>query len=113
MNYPSDYFRGCVASEYEIVDETLNGVYRGVLESIDSKCLSGEDTVFMSCKAWKKALRDAQHLWIQFRDKDCEEVVVHEEGGGNDAYAYISACKLTLTVQRTDELRRRYMSQDF
>ena len=53
--------------------------------------------------------RDDIEWRLPFRDADCGELVAHENGGGSGTGIDQNTCRITLTVQRTDEFVRRYL----
>ena len=55
--------------------------------------------------AWKKELREAQRVWVQFKEHDCND------WGGSGAGAAIASCLLSKTEARTKDLTQRYLDR--
>lgn len=86
----------CTASETQRQDARLNANYQNGLKGLDPK--------------QRTALRNAQRLWIQFRDADC----ALERGltGGTIDRINAQVCLLQLTKTRADDLAVRFQPQD-
>ncbi|MEO1199793.1 MAG: lysozyme inhibitor LprI family protein [Pseudomonadota bacterium] len=94
----------CLEAQLQISDDALNDAYQLARREIDAAdWLDGETR-----EDWKIALRDAQRLWIQYRDADCMDTVPYEWGGGTGTTSGILICLITKTDTRTEELRARY-----
>ena len=81
----------CQAREYKKADAALNAVYKQLMAKIEDE---GERT----------ALKNAQLAWIKFRDSDCEFESYINKGGTMYPMIY-DGCMMTLTQQRTKQLR--------
>jgi uncharacterized protein YecT (DUF1311 family) len=57
---------------------------------------------------WKRALDDAQALWVRFRNAECQEVSPFEATNKNRLSEEQRACILEHNARRAEELRRRY-----
>jgi uncharacterized protein YecT (DUF1311 family) len=100
MNY-------CGEQEYLKADAELNRVYKAILDGIDSQAAdSGTDA-----GAWKDALKAAQRAWVDFKEKDCGDLIGYEWGGGTGAGPAAYGCLIQKTKMRVQELKDRYQSQ--
>lgn len=97
----------CLSEAYRNADRELNEVWAEVLRSIRSR--ENFDDTFKA--DWIGELREAQRLWIQFRDQDCQEVVSREWFGGTGSGLAVLSCLIDATERRTENLRRRYLER--
>ena len=80
----------CMGSETEQQDARLNQGYKGAMQVLD--------------KGQQTQLRDAQRLWLKFRDADC--ALLGSLTGGSIDRINSAACFLDKTKQRADDLAR-------
>ena len=80
----------CMGSETEQQDARLNQNYRAAMQALTP--------------AQQTQLRDAQRLWIKFRDADC--ALLGSLTGGSIDRINSASCFLDMTKQRSDELAR-------
>lgn len=82
----------CNTREWMVWDERLNRVYREALKEAPSK-LAG-------------ALRDAQRVWLQWREKRCKLPAIDNEGGSIVGPLY-TGCMLDATARQALWLEHR------
>lgn len=83
----------CFYHAYEKSDAELNQLYRWILTVVDGNNLAN--------------LREAQRLWIQFRDANCS--AEHDLYTGGSAAPMVKvACLEAVTRHRTEELKVMY-----
>jgi len=80
----------CMGSEHDRQDARLNQGYKAAMQALE--------------KAQQSQLRDAQRLWIKFRDADC--ALLGSLTGGSIDRINSASCFLDMTKQRADELAR-------
>ena len=80
----------CMGSETEQHDARLNQNYKAAMQALD--------------KGQQNQLRDAQRLWIKFRDADC--ALLGSLTGGSIDRINSASCFLDMTKQRADDLGR-------
>jgi uncharacterized protein YecT (DUF1311 family) len=78
----------CMGSETEQQDARLNQNYKAAMQTLTS--------------AQQTQLRDAQRLWIKFRDADC--ALLGSLTGGSIDRINSASCFLDMTKQRADNL---------
>ena len=78
----------CIATEMTFQDKRLNKAYQSALKAFSS--------------GRQEKLKDAQRLWIKYRDGNCE-VFVNASGGTMDSLNTAS-CFLDMTAKRAKEL---------
>ena len=61
--------------------------------------------------AWKKELREAQRVWVQFKEHDCNDAVGYQWWGGSGAGAASASCLRSKTEARTKDLTQRYLDR--
>ena len=86
---------GCLSKAQTSADANLNAFYKKVLETLHSR----PDDV--------GRLRDAERLWLQYRDANCAAERGLYGGGSGGPPAYLS-CKEAMTRARTKELQTMY-----
>lgn len=96
----------CVWDAYKRADAELNAVWKQVMASIRPEDYLPADAV----KAWKDDLLAAQRAWITFKEKDCD-AVAYEWYGGSGANMAVGSCLYAHTVQRTNDLKERYLGR--
>lgn len=79
----------CAAQSYQVADKALNETYQLLLTKIDT--------------SQQEKLREAQRLWISFRDTECTFETSATEGGSIHGMMYTS-CIQHLTEDRTKQL---------
>ncbi len=82
----------CMNKEFERIEKELNQVYKRQMKSLST------DT------ETKTALRNAQRLWIKFREADCEAVIMPSKGGSIVTAEYLD-CMISHAKQRIRELK--------
>ncbi|MEZ5925756.1 MAG: lysozyme inhibitor LprI family protein [Hyphomicrobiaceae bacterium] len=97
MNY-------CGEQAYLRADAELNRVYQEILAGIDGH----DDLEPDRMKAWKEALKAAQRAWVDFKEKDCGELIGYEWYGGTGAGPASYGCFTQKTETRIKELKERY-----
>ena len=100
MNY-------CGEQAYMKADAELNRVYQEIVKGIDSQ----DDVEGDRRKSWKETLKAAQKAWIDFKEKDCGELIYLEWYGGTGAASASYGCMIQKTETRTKELKERYEVQ--
>jgi uncharacterized protein YecT (DUF1311 family) len=90
----------CGISAFHEADRKLNLAYEAALKRIDSD-LSDADAGQKNDT--KKAFVEAERLWIQLRDKDCEAVNAYARDEGIRPLSFW-ACMIDHTEHRTKEL---------
>jgi uncharacterized protein YecT (DUF1311 family) len=80
----------CMGSEIEQQNTRLNQNYKAAMQALTP--------------AQQTQLRDAQRLWIKFRDTDC--ALLGSLTGGSIDRINSASCFLETTKQRADDLRR-------
>ena len=80
----------CMGSETEQQDARLNQNYKAAMQSLTP--------------AQQTQLRDAQRLWIKFRDADC--ALLGSLTGGSIDRINSASCFLDMSKQRADDLGR-------
>lgn len=94
----------CLVEELATADTDLNRVWGLVRQSIQaSDHVPAEER-----KVWADVLLEAQRAWIRLKDTDCGEAVPFEWYGGTGASNAATMCKLTMTLERTSDLKARY-----
>ena len=78
----------CIAAEYEVQDARLNAHYKALSASLTPQR--------------RKALVEAQRLWIRYRDANCGFRA--DADGGTAAGLMANDCLLTETAERAQEL---------
>jgi uncharacterized protein YecT (DUF1311 family) len=96
----------CASAALDRADAELNAVYQQTLQRIRRS-----NEPFVDKAQWETALRAAQRAWIAWRDADCTGLLPFEWGGGTGTNAAITICQYSRTVDRTAELRGRYLSR--
>lgn len=100
MNY-------CGEQDYNKSDAELNTLYRSILDGLDEQ----ENANGESVDKWRGALKAAQRAWIDFKEKDCGELIGYEWGGGTGAGPAMYGCLIQKTKTRIQELKDRYQPQ--
>lgn len=100
MNY-------CGEQAYMKADAELNRVYQQIVKSVDSQ----DDGSGEGGKSWKESLKSAQKAWIDFKEKDCGELIYLEWYGGTGAASASYGCLIQKTETRIKELKERYEVQ--
>lgn len=85
-------------------DAELNTVYKQVLKLCQEEDRHNNKIGTGYSFESKKKLVEAQKLWIQFRDKDCDSVGDYNGGGSISPVMYLG-CLIDRTEQRTKELK--------
>jgi uncharacterized protein YecT (DUF1311 family) len=83
----------CISEELAYQDQQLNIAYKELMPTLTS--------------GRQQALKQAQRLWIKYRDSNCDFYA--DPDGGSLNQVQHSDCVLTMTAQRTQELRNRIM----
>jgi uncharacterized protein YecT (DUF1311 family) len=97
----------CTRRLAESADAELNEVYKQAIESIRK----AEHLTRKQRGDWEDAFRKAQRAWVEFKDTDCGEMVGWEWYQGSGMALTSWSCLLERTSQRTDEIRKRYLSE--
>jgi uncharacterized protein YecT (DUF1311 family) len=82
----------CSTREWSVWDERLNRAYQDALKDAPSKLA--------------KALRDAQRVWLQWREKRCKLPAIDNEGGSIVGPLY-TGCMLDATARQALWLEHR------
>ena len=82
----------CITREWMVWDERLNRVYREALKEAPAKLA--------------RALRDAQRVWLQWREKRCKLPEIDNEGGSIAGPLY-TGCMLDATARQALWLEHR------
>jgi uncharacterized protein YecT (DUF1311 family) len=100
-------YKECLAQFAEKVDRELNLLWPRVLASIDA-----QSHLTRAQRAdWKNKLTIAQRHWVQFKVADCREPVGYEWYGGTGMGGAVSICLAKHTLDRTQELKQRYLDR--
>ncbi len=95
----------CLKAALTEADTALNTAYKIAQAAIEADAESSP----AAKQAWQTDLVEAQRAWIAFRDANCKfELIAAEWHNGSGATSAQQACVLALTLQRTDELTKRY-----
>ncbi len=92
----------CVYGDWQLADEELNRVWKQAMQvarQMDADYLPDGE------RPAADILRDAQRLWIRFRDAACEAESLTFRGGSAQALL-LYACMERLTLQRTEDLKQ-------
>ena len=92
---------GCADRAYRAADAELNAAYAAAMDR--ARSLDAIEVV--SAAANEILLRDAQRLWIPFRDAACSAEAGTWGNGTGASMAYL-LCLERLTIDRTRDLRR-------
>ena len=89
----------CAGKDLDAADAELNRVYRLAIKAarIQDEVLEADQIPS------RKMLRDAQRVWIEFRDRACEAESTLFRGGTAQSQLYLT-CKTRLTESRTKDL---------
>jgi len=91
-----------------IADRRLNEVYQRRIA--DARRNDASDRRFRSWYSQENALRQAERLWINFRDAECRFLT--QQSLGTRAYdGVLTQCLLDRTQERTDALREAQFAQ--
>lgn len=90
----------CASQQYEAADARLNEAYSAL-----KAALPAENAPGVAGPSPRMALRDAQRVWITFRDADCAAQTQIYAGGSIETLMHL-VCMRQRTEQRTRELQR-------
>jgi uncharacterized protein YecT (DUF1311 family) len=79
----------CISAETQHQDNRLNRIYKELMATLSPQR--------------KQELRDAQRLWIKYRDANC--AFYFDPDGGTMVRIEAAQCRLTATGQRATELQ--------
>ena len=85
----------CAGQDYVAADRELNRVYRLVLSENQSEA---------------NLIRQAQRVWVSYRDADCNAVGAGW-GNGTGRSMAVAICKTELTNERAKRLRVNYLGE--
>ncbi len=95
----------CLKTALTEADTALNTAYKIAQAAIEADA----ESTAAAKQAWQADLVAAQREWIAFRDANCKfELIAAEWHNGSGATSAQQACVLALTLQRTEELTKRY-----
>ena len=95
----------CLKTALSSADDALNAAYKNAQAAIEADA----DTSSADKKTWQVNLLAAERAWIAFRDANCKfELIGAEWHDGSGTTSAQQACVLALTLQRSDELTKRY-----
>lgn len=97
----------CLTAALASADAALNAAYEKALAAIaaDAETPAADKT------SWKAELQAAERAWIAFRDANCKFALIGAEWhNGSGTTSAQQACVLAMTLQRADELTKRYTS---
>ena len=97
-------FTACLEHKLEQADQELERLFQAALKVIEASENGPEEIRLM----WKEALRKNQALWYQYRDSECEDVLIPAYWGSNGVGEGIVRCKLEMTEQRIGALQEQY-----
>lgn len=80
----------CLNKQLQASDRQLGKVYNGYMKTLS--------------KSQQTNLRAAQRLWVQFKEKDCQYVASHYQGGSMQP-AVLAQCLIDRAETREQELR--------
>ncbi|GHE58871.1 hypothetical protein GCM10019059_17980 [Camelimonas fluminis] len=103
--YGGGELQACLARALPGADAALNDAWRKALASVGNNAsLNAADRA-----AWRDNLLASQRAWLAFRDANCKfGLIAAEWSNGGGATPAQQACVLSLTLQRANELTRRY-----
>lgn len=78
----------CMGQESERQDARLNRVYKTLMDTLPA--------------TRKTALRDAQRVWLKYREANCD--FYYDPDGGTMARLQVNDCFMTETAKRAKEL---------
>ncbi len=94
----------CLRAAADKTDKALTAAFDAALKSIDA-----HEGVLSSQKArWRRALNDAQALWIGWRDSECQDVAPFEGGMGAAGGDLRLSCIIDDNSARIASLKARY-----
>lgn len=89
----------CAGQDYERADAALNAAYQAAIAAAREADSYGDDL------SYEDLLREAQRLWVPFRDAACEaEAPLQGSTGGSMAPMLHAYCLVRLTEDRTRDL---------
>lgn len=95
----------CLKTALSEADTALNTAYKIAQAAVEADAESTPSTK----QAWQADLVEAQRAWIAFRDANCKfELIAAEWQNRSGATSAQQACVIALTLQRTEELTKRY-----
>lgn len=86
----------CARQDFQRADSTLNSLCRSVIAEIDEK--------------EKELLREAEEVWIEYRNSHCR-AVQHPHKGGSMLPLVKYSCLKKVTDQRIEVLRSTYREE--
>ena len=92
----------CAYGDWQLADAELNRVWKQAMKVARQMDL---DYLPDGQRPAVDILRDAQRLWIKFRDQACEAESLAFRGGSAQAML-LYACMERLTVRRTEDLKQ-------
>lgn len=95
----------CVKQQLDVAEAELNAAYKEVLAR-----LAKPDGLGRPQDGVRARLVEAQRHWIQFREKNCDALLMQEADGSARSSQYMG-CKRELAQQRTEQLRRWFLPQ--
>lgn len=93
----------CEARALQKADLALNAQWKASLAAMKRRDAGVQDPR-STAPSYENALIAAQRAWLQFRDTDCR-VWGYRVRGGTAESARVMACQISLTIERTQELR--------
>ena len=96
----------CLHKALDAADAKLNAAYKKALSVIEQ-----DDRPLDAKATWKAQFTAAQRAWIAFRDADCGDLTFSEWNNGSGTTGALYACRYDKTVQRTEDILRRYPLQ--
>ena len=103
-----DEFGPATAAQLAAADRRLNQIYQRRIA--DARADDRTDRRFRGWYSQENALRDAERIWINFRDAECRFLT--QQSVGTRAYGgVLTQCLLDRTQERTEALREAQFAQ--
>ena len=94
----------CLRAASEKTEKELQGAVEAAMKAIDAR-----QGVMTSQKArWRRSLAEAQALWVNWRDLECQDVAPFEAGMAAKGADPRLACIIDSNAARTASLKARY-----
>jgi uncharacterized protein YecT (DUF1311 family) len=94
----------CLRTNADRADHELSATVEAAIKSIDAR-----PGLLSSQKArWRRSLNDAQALWVNWRDLECQDVAPFEAGMATKGGDPRLKCIIDYNAQRVASLKARY-----
>ena len=96
----------CMKAELKKADEILNKVYQKSIEAIKNSDIPKVDKA-----KFLDSTRKAERYWVKFKETECRQSVPYDWYGGTHMGMAGLICEYEKTVQRAEELRKRFINR--